>query len=57
MTGHDLKFRAALSRFGVGLVALVLLPISYPVSRRHIWVWVAYLSAAMVQQGSSTSPR
>jgi len=50
MTGDELKFRAALSRFGVGLVALFLLPLSYPLSKRHIWVWVAYLGAAVVEQ-------
>ena len=50
MSGDELKFRAALSRFGVGVVALVLLPVSYPVSRQHIWVWVAYLAAAIVEQ-------
>jgi diguanylate cyclase (GGDEF)-like protein len=50
LTGDELKFRAALSRFGVGLVALVLLPLSYPLSRRHIWVWIAYLSVALFEQ-------
>lgn len=50
MTGDDLKFRAALSRFGVGVVALVLLPTFYPASRGHAWVWGAYLVVAVVQQ-------
>jgi diguanylate cyclase (GGDEF)-like protein len=50
MTGDDLKFRAALSRFGVGVVALVLLPTFYPASRSHAWVWVAYLIVAFAQQ-------
>jgi len=50
MTGDELKFRAALSRFGVGLVALVLLPTFYPASRTHAWVWIAYLGLAVVQQ-------
>jgi diguanylate cyclase (GGDEF)-like protein len=50
MTGDDLKFRAALSRVGVGLVALVLLPTFYPASRSHTWVWIAYLGVAVVQQ-------
>ncbi len=50
MSGDDLKFRAALSRFGVGLVALLLLPTFYPASRPHAWVWLAYLGVAVVQQ-------
>src|ERR1700722_17295681 len=50
MSGDDLKFRAALSRFGVGLVALLLLPTFYPASRPHAWIWLAYLGVAVVQQ-------
>jgi diguanylate cyclase (GGDEF)-like protein len=50
MTGDELKFRAALSRFGVGLVALLLLPTFYPASRGHVWVWIAYLVVAAVEQ-------
>jgi len=50
MTRDDLRFRAALSRFGVGLMALALLPTFYPASRRHTWVWVVYLMLAVVQQ-------
>src|SRR5271170_1784964 len=50
MTGDDLKFRAALSRVGVGVVALALLPTFYPASRSHAWVWIAYLGVAAVQQ-------
>jgi diguanylate cyclase (GGDEF)-like protein len=50
MTGDELKFRAALSRFGVGAVALVLLPTFYPASRSHAWIWLAYLGVAVVEQ-------
>ncbi len=50
MTRDDLRFRAALSRFGVGLMALALLPTFYPASRPHTWVWVVYLMLAVVQQ-------
>jgi diguanylate cyclase (GGDEF)-like protein len=50
MTGVDLKFRAALSRFGVGLVALVVLPTFYPSTRGHIWIWFAYIAIAVVEQ-------
>jgi diguanylate cyclase (GGDEF)-like protein len=50
MTRDELRFRAALSRFGVGLMALALLPTFYPASRRHTWVWVVYLMLAVVQQ-------
>lgn len=50
MTRDELRFRAALSRFGVGLMALALLPTFYPASRRHTWVWIVYLMLAVVQQ-------
>lgn len=50
MTRDELRFRAALSRFGVGLMALALLPTFYPASRPHTWVWVVYLMLAVVQQ-------
>jgi diguanylate cyclase (GGDEF)-like protein len=50
MTGDDLKFRAALSRFGVGLVALAVLPTFYPSSRGHMWIWFAYIAIAVVEQ-------
>ena len=50
MTRDDLKFRAALSRFAVGLIALALLPTFYPRTRSHIWVWFVYLGIAAVEQ-------
>lgn len=50
MTRDELKFRAALSRFGVGLIALVLLPTFYPKTRAHIWIWVVYLAIAALEQ-------
>jgi diguanylate cyclase (GGDEF)-like protein len=50
MTRDELKFRAALSRFAVGLIALVLLPTFYPASRSHLWIWIAYLAVAVVEQ-------
>lgn len=50
MDADTLRFRAALSRFAVGAVALVLLPAAYPMARRHAWVWIAYLAFALVQQ-------
>jgi diguanylate cyclase (GGDEF)-like protein len=50
MTGDELKFRAALSRFGVGLVALVLLPTFYPRTRAHLWIWVGYIAVAVFEQ-------
>jgi diguanylate cyclase (GGDEF)-like protein len=50
MTRDDLKFRAALSRFGVVAVALALLPVFYPRTRAHLWVWGVYLSVATVEQ-------
>jgi diguanylate cyclase (GGDEF)-like protein len=50
MTRDELKFRAALSRFAVGLTALVLLPTFYPRTRAHIWIWFVYLAIAAVEQ-------
>ncbi len=50
MTRDELRFRAALSRFGVGLVALALLPTFYPRTRSHAWIWAAYLAIAAVEQ-------
>jgi len=50
MTGDDLKFRAALSRFAVGLIALSLLPTFYPGTRPHIWIWFVYLGVAGLEQ-------
>jgi len=50
MTGDELKFRAALSRFGVGLVALALLPAFYPRTRPHVWIWGVYLAIAAFEQ-------
>jgi len=50
MTRDELKFRAALSRFGVGLIALALLPTFYPQTRSHIWIWFGYLGIAAVEQ-------
>jgi diguanylate cyclase (GGDEF)-like protein len=46
----ELRFRAALSRFGVGMLALALLPAFYPRTRAHIWIWAAYLAIAAVEQ-------
>jgi diguanylate cyclase (GGDEF)-like protein len=50
MTGDELRFRTALSRFGVGIVGLVLLPTLYPRTRAHVWVWASYLTIAAVEQ-------
>jgi diguanylate cyclase (GGDEF)-like protein len=50
MTRDELKFRAALSRFVVALTALALLPVFYPRSREHLWVWVVYLGIAAAEQ-------
>jgi diguanylate cyclase (GGDEF)-like protein len=50
MTRDDLKFRAALSRFGVVAVALALLPVFYPRTRAHLWVWGLYIAVASVEQ-------
>ncbi len=51
MAGDDLKFRAALSRLGVAVVAITILPLAYPRSRTHVWVWACYLAVALVEQG------
>ncbi|HEY3821243.1 MAG TPA: hypothetical protein VGL81_28955 [Polyangiaceae bacterium] len=50
MTRDELKFRAALSRFAVGVIALAVLPTFYPETRRHVWVWFLYLAIAAVEQ-------
>ncbi|MGD0526364.1 MAG: GGDEF domain-containing protein [Polyangiaceae bacterium] len=50
MTRDELKFRAALSRFAVGLIALALLPTFYPKTRAHVWIWFVYLAVAAVEQ-------
>ncbi len=50
MTRDELRFRAALSRFGIGAIALTLLPTFYPRTRAHLWIWAAYLGIATVEQ-------
>jgi len=50
MTRDQLKFRAALSRFAIAAVGLVVLPTFYPRTRAHVWVWVAYLGVALGEQ-------
>src|SRR5579872_5991055 len=50
MTRDELRFRAALSRFAVGLIALALLPTFFPGTRPHVWIWFAYLGVAAVEQ-------
>jgi diguanylate cyclase (GGDEF)-like protein len=50
MTGDDLRFRAALSRIGVALIAIVLLPTFYPSTRSYLWVWCAYLVVSVFGQ-------
>jgi diguanylate cyclase (GGDEF)-like protein len=42
------RLRAALSRFLAAAVALVLLPVFYPRTRAHLWVWGGYLVIAVV---------
>lgn len=46
----DIVFRAGLSRFLVGGVALVGLPLVYPETRPMAWVYGVYLGAAAVEQ-------
>jgi diguanylate cyclase (GGDEF)-like protein len=43
-------FRAALSRFAIGVALLVLLPALYPLTARSSWVFLAYLSVAAIEQ-------
>jgi diguanylate cyclase (GGDEF)-like protein len=50
MTRDELRFRAALSRFGVGLIALTLLPTFFPGTRQHVWIWFLYLGVAAIEQ-------
>jgi len=50
MTRDQLKFRAALSRFAVAAAGLAVLPIFYPRTRAHAWVWGAYLLVAAGEQ-------
>jgi diguanylate cyclase (GGDEF)-like protein len=50
MTRDQLKFRAALSRFAVGAAGLVLMPLLYPRTRAHAWVWGGYLVVAAAEQ-------
>lgn len=50
MTRDQLKFRAALSRFAVGAAGLVLMPLLYPRTRAHAWVWAGYLVVAAAEQ-------
>ncbi len=50
MSRDELKFRAALSRFAVALVAFALLPTFYPRTRAYIWLWGAYVAVAAVEQ-------
>jgi diguanylate cyclase (GGDEF)-like protein len=50
MTSGELRFRAALSRIGIGIIGVVLLPLGFPETRRHVGVWIAYLAVAAVEQ-------
>jgi diguanylate cyclase (GGDEF)-like protein len=50
MTSDALKFRAALSRLVVAVMALVALPTLYPSTRGHLWIWGAYLVIASFEQ-------
>jgi diguanylate cyclase (GGDEF)-like protein len=50
MTSAKLTFRAGLSRLVIGASALVLLPLAYPLARGQMWVLIAYLVAAAIEQ-------
>jgi diguanylate cyclase (GGDEF)-like protein len=50
MTGDELRFRAALSRFVIAAIAIFLLPTFYPLTRPNLWVWISYLVVAGVEQ-------
>jgi len=50
MTRDQLKFRAALSRIVVAAAGLLLLPLVYPRTRAHAWVWGAYMIVAAAEQ-------
>jgi len=46
----ELIFRAALSRFLLGTVAVIVLPLLYPSARPFLWVYAAYIGFAAVEQ-------
>jgi diguanylate cyclase (GGDEF)-like protein len=50
MRRERLKFVVALSRLAIAAGGLVLLPLIYPRTRETLWVWAAYLIAAVVSQ-------
>jgi diguanylate cyclase (GGDEF)-like protein len=50
MTREKLKFRAGLSRLVIATMGLVLLPLFYPRTRAHVWVWGSFLVVAVVAQ-------
>jgi diguanylate cyclase (GGDEF)-like protein len=50
VTRERLKFRAGLSRFLIAAMGLVVLPVFYPRTRAHMWVWASYLVVAGVAQ-------
>ena len=47
---HKLRFRAAISRFVAAAIAIPLLPLFYPRTREHLWVWIGYLVLAAIGQ-------
>ena len=50
LSKDELVFRAALTRFVLGLVALAVLPLLYPSARQFLWVYAAYIGFAAIEQ-------
>jgi diguanylate cyclase (GGDEF)-like protein len=50
MTRQELVFRAALTRFALGVFAVALMPVLYPATASSRWFYAAYMGVAAVEQ-------
>src|ERR1700678_2050600 len=50
LTRDELVFRAGLTRFFLGTISLIVLPLLYPSARQYLWVYAAYLGFAAIEQ-------
>jgi diguanylate cyclase (GGDEF)-like protein len=50
MTRQELVFRAALTRFALGVFAVALMPLLYPASASSRWFYATYMGVAAIEQ-------